>query len=92
MGDQIGKPALKAVMKPLISQTEEILMATEAVAARSDGAYHGSIGQVCHADQKLLQDRRPGKLYDDFGMLFPAKSGLMLSIWDVICKTSLIKC
>ena len=26
-----------------------------------------------------------------FGMLFPAKSGLMLSIWDVICKTSLIK-
>ena len=57
-------------------------MATEAVAA-GPMELHGSIGQVCHADQKLLQDRRPGKLYDDFWYAFSCKE--WIGIIDMRC-------
>ena len=60
-----------------------VLKSNGSSSSRSDGAYHGSIGQVCHADQKLLQDRRPGKLYDDFWYAFSCKE--WIGIIDMRC-------
>ena len=67
-------------MKPLISQTEEMLMATEAVAA-------GPMEPTMAVSVRFaMQIRNCSRIAGQescmmiFGMLFPEKSGLVLSI------------